>query len=145
LHTKVSSVNGFDRKTIPGSRRLWWTIASSVYPDMYITFIAGGMTSRRLANAGLLMPGITTSVSIRWMGPAYWVQRRTASSPSLAASEARSRTLARLYAEDTLLQQLARDLQHMTPELGKFIQTEYAVVRQRYVPRHRQLAPGDQP
>jgi hypothetical protein len=59
-----------------------------------------------------------------------------------SAKVLRSRTPAKLYVYDTLLQRLARDLQHMTPELGKLIQTEYAVMCQRYVPRH--LAPCDQ-
>jgi hypothetical protein len=39
-------------------------------------------------------------------------------------------TLWRLYVHDTILERLAQDLEHMTAELGQFIQEEDAVVGQ---------------
>src|SRR5262249_14484488 len=52
---------------------------------------------------------------------------------------------AKLYVYETLLEQLAQDLEHMPTKLGPFIQEEDAVVSQRHVTRHRHLAPADQP
>ena len=57
-----------------------------------------------------------------------------------AARAARSRTLWRLPSEDTILERLARDLEHMTAKLGPFIQEENAVVGQRHVAWHRHVA-----
>jgi hypothetical protein len=57
----------------------------------------------------------------------------------------RSRTPARLYVYDTVLERLAQDLEHMTATLGPFIQEEDAVVGQRHVAGHRHGAPADQP
>ena len=45
-----------------------------------------------------------------------------------AAKAWRSRTPARLYVYDTLLERLAQDLEDMAAELGQFIQEAHAVV-----------------
>jgi hypothetical protein len=52
--------------------------------------------------------------------------------------------LARLSAEDTILQRLSPDLEDMAPALGQLIQEQDTVVRQRHLPRHGQLAAADQ-
>ena len=52
---------------------------------------------------------------------------------------------AKLYVYDTLLERLAQDLQDMAAELGPFIQEKHAVVGQRHVARHGDVAPADQP
>jgi hypothetical protein len=57
----------------------------------------------------------------------------------------RLRTCGRLSVENTLLERLAQDLEHMTAKLGQFIQEEDAVVGRRHVTRHRHVAPTDQP
>jgi len=48
---------------------------------------------------------------------------------TFAASAARSRTPAKLYVYDTLIERLAQDLEDMTAELGSFIHEEHAMVR----------------
>src|SRR5262247_3785647 len=53
--------------------------------------------------------------------------------------------LSRLYVEDTLLERLPQDLQHMPAKLRQLIQEEHAIVRQRHLARPRHLAPADQP
>jgi hypothetical protein len=50
-----------------------------------------------------------------------------------------------LFCSDVVLEQLAQDLQDVAAELREFIQTEQAVVRQRYLARQRDLAAADQP
>ena len=57
----------------------------------------------------------------------------------------KSRTPARLYVYDAVLNRLTQDLEHMTTKLRPFIQEEDAVVGQRHVARQRHLAPTDQP
>jgi hypothetical protein len=47
-----------------------------------------------------------------------------------SAKVLKSRTPARLYVHETLLERLAQDLQDMAPELGPFIQEEHAIVGQ---------------
>jgi hypothetical protein len=62
-----------------------------------------------------------------------------------SAKELRSRTPAKLYVYDTLLEWLAQDLKDMAAKLGPCIQEEHAMVGQRHVTRHRHVAPADQP
>ena len=62
-----------------------------------------------------------------------------------SAKVLRSRTPAKLYSYETLLERLPQDLQDMAAELGQFIQEEHAVVRQRDLARHRHVAATDQP
>ena len=62
-----------------------------------------------------------------------------------SAKELRSRTPAKLYSCETILQRLAHNLEHMTAKLGQFIQKAHAMVSQRHVARHRHVAPTDQP
>ncbi len=57
----------------------------------------------------------------------------------------RLRTLWRLYSYETLLDRLAEDLQDVAVELWPFIQQEEAVVGQRHLAWHRDLATPDQP
>jgi hypothetical protein len=52
----------------------------------------------------------------------------------------RSRTPARLYSYDTLLERLAQDFQDVACALGPFIQEAHAVMRPRYAARQRHLA-----
>ena len=61
-----------------------------------------------------------------------------------AAKTLTLRTPAKLYIYETLLEGLAQYLQHVTAELGQFIQKEHAVVGQRHLARHRHLSPADQ-
>src|ERR671923_1790588 len=65
--------------------------------------------------------------------------------PANSARVLRSRTCGRLYVYDAVLQRLAQDLEHLTAELGQFIQEEDAVMGQRHFARHRHLAAADQP
>jgi hypothetical protein len=57
----------------------------------------------------------------------------------------RFRTLWRLYSDETLLERLAQDLEHMTATLAPCIQEEGAVVGPRHLTRHRPLAPPISP
>jgi hypothetical protein len=57
----------------------------------------------------------------------------------------RSKTPARLYPYDTLLERLPQDLQDMAAALGPFIHEEHAVVGQRHRARPRHAAPADPP
>jgi hypothetical protein len=52
-----------------------------------------------------------------------------------AAKALRSGTCVRLYLENTLLERLAQDLQHVTAELRELIQTQNTMVRPRHVAR----------
>jgi hypothetical protein len=61
------------------------------------------------------------------------------------ANATRSATCGRLYSEDSLLQRLAQDFQNAAPELGQLIQEAHAMVRQRHLTRHGDLAAADQP
>ena len=61
------------------------------------------------------------------------------------ASAIRSLTCKGLYVSDAVLERLAQDLEDMAAELGPFIQEEHAIVGQRHLPRHRHVAPADQP
>jgi hypothetical protein len=54
---------------------------------------------------------------------------RHAARMTFAASAARSRTPAKLYVYDTLIERLAQDLEDMTAALGPFIHEEHAMVR----------------
>jgi hypothetical protein len=54
-----------------------------------------------------------------------------------AASAARSRTLARLYSEDTLHQRLSQDLENMARALWQLMQEQDAMVRQGRLPLGR--------
>ena len=54
-------------------------------------------------------------------------------------------TPARWYSCETLLERLAQDLQDVAAELRPFIQKEHAVVRQRHLARHGQVAATDLP
>jgi hypothetical protein len=47
--------------------------------------------------------------------------------------------------ENTLLQRLAQDLQHVAAARRQVIQKEHAVVCQRHFPRQRHVAAADQP
>jgi hypothetical protein len=62
-----------------------------------------------------------------------------------SAKELRSRTPAKLYVYDTLLERLAQDLEDMAAEFGPFIQERHAIVGQRHVARHRHMAPANHP
>jgi hypothetical protein len=57
----------------------------------------------------------------------------------------RFKTLWRLYVDESLLEGLAQHLQDVAAELRQFIQEEDAVVCQRPLARHRDLASPDQP
>jgi hypothetical protein len=61
-----------------------------------------------------------------------------------SAKRLTSRTPARLYGYETLLQRLAQNLQHMAAALGQFILEEQAVVGQRHFARHRDVAAANQ-
>jgi hypothetical protein len=60
------------------------------------------------------------------------------------ANGARSRMRATSCSEDTLIERLAQDLQAMAAALGPCIQEEHAVVGQRHLTGHRDVAPTDQ-
>jgi hypothetical protein len=62
-----------------------------------------------------------------------------------AAKALRSRTRARLYVEDTILERLPQDLQDMAAEHRQFIQKQHAMMRQRHFPGRRYVAAADQP
>ena len=49
----------------------------------------------------------------------------------------------RWYADDTLLQGLAQDFEHMPAEFGQFIEQEHAVVHEGHVARHRHVVATD--
>jgi hypothetical protein len=61
------------------------------------------------------------------------------------AKTLKSRTPAKLYVYETLLERLTQDLQDMATELGQFIQEEHAIVGQRHFTRHRHVAPPIRP
>jgi hypothetical protein len=61
---------------------------------------------------------------------------RFASQPPSTASATRSRTLGRLYPCDSLLDQLAHDLDDVPPELRQLIEQEHAMVGERHLTRH---------
>jgi len=61
------------------------------------------------------------------------------------AKTLRSRTPAKLYVYETLLERLAQDLEDLAAALGPCIQEAHAMVGQRHVARHRHVAPADQP
>jgi hypothetical protein len=61
-----------------------------------------------------------------------------------SAKELRSRTPARLYVYETILERLPQDLQDMAAELGPCIQEEHTMVGQRHLARHGHVAPTDQ-
>jgi hypothetical protein len=61
------------------------------------------------------------------------------------ASSEKSRTPAKLYVYETILERLAQDLQDMAAKLGPFIQEEHAVVGQRHLAGHGDVAPTGQP
>jgi hypothetical protein len=50
-----------------------------------------------------------------------------------------------LYVCDALLERLAEHLEHMTPELGQFVQEEHAMVRPRHLARHGDVPAADPP
>jgi hypothetical protein len=52
---------------------------------------------------------------------------------------------AKLDSCETLLKGLAQDLEDMASELRQFIEEEHAVVCQRHLARHQDVAPADQP
>jgi hypothetical protein len=56
----------------------------------------------------------------------------------------KSRTPAKLYVYETLLEWLAQDLKDMAAELEPCIQEEHAMVGQRHVARHRHVVATDQ-
>ena len=64
---------------------------------------------------------------------------------NVAKTLAKSKTPARLYVYETLLQRLASHLQDVAAALGQFIQEQHAIVCQRHLARHRHLTPADQP
>jgi hypothetical protein len=57
----------------------------------------------------------------------------------------RSRTPARLYLYDTILQRLAQGFEDMAAELRQFIQDEHPVLREGHLTRYRPVAAADQP
>jgi hypothetical protein len=57
----------------------------------------------------------------------------------------RSRTPARLYLCDPILERLAQDLEDMAAARRPCIQEEHAVVGPRHLARHRHVAPADPP
>jgi hypothetical protein len=61
------------------------------------------------------------------------------------ATTLQSRTPAKLYSRDTLLQRLAQDLDNMAPDLRPFIQEENVVVRPRDLARHGEVPAAGQP
>jgi hypothetical protein len=61
------------------------------------------------------------------------------------AKTLKSRTPAKIYVYDTLLERLAQDLQDMAAELRQLIQEEHAIMGQRHLARHRHVAPADPP
>jgi hypothetical protein len=62
-----------------------------------------------------------------------------------SAKVLRSRTPAKLYSCETILEWLAQDLQDMAAKLGPCIQEAHTMVGQRHVTRPRHVAPADQP
>jgi hypothetical protein len=50
-----------------------------------------------------------------------------------------------LYFCDTILERLAQNLEDMAAKLGQFIQEEHAIVGQRHLAEHRDVAAADQP
>ena len=62
-----------------------------------------------------------------------------------AAKTLKSRTPAKLYIYETLLERLPQHLQDMAATLGSLIEEEHAMVGQRHLARHRHVAPADQP
>jgi hypothetical protein len=49
-----------------------------------------------------------------------------------------------LYLCEALLERLAQDLEHMTPELRQFIEEEHAIVSPRHLTRRWHLTPANQ-
>ena len=60
------------------------------------------------------------------------------------ANALRSRTPARLYACEAILERLTQDLQDTAAELCELIQGEHAIVRQQHLARHWHVAFADQ-
>ena len=48
----------------------YWSITSVVYPDMNTTFVSLRVPLSRSASSGPFNPGMTTSASRPWIGPA---------------------------------------------------------------------------
>jgi hypothetical protein len=62
-----------------------------------------------------------------------------------AANAWRSRTLAKLYVSDTLLEQLVQDLQDVAAELRELIEKHKTMVRQPHLARYWQLPASVRP
>jgi hypothetical protein len=78
----------------------------------------------------------------------YWTRPEWLPASNRLAKVAISRrlkTLCRLYLHDTLFKGLTQHLQDMSAELRQFIQQEHAMMCQRDLARHRDLAAPDQP
>ena len=75
-----------------------------------------------------------------WPASLTLITRRAKSAKLL-----RSRTLWRLYVEDSLLERLPQDLKDMAAALGPCSLEVHAMVGQQHVARHRHGAPADQP
>jgi hypothetical protein len=60
-----------------------------------------------------------------------------------ATSAARSATSERSYLCHVVFERLAQDLEDLAAELGPFIQEQHAVVRQRHLAGHRDVAAAD--
>lgn len=67
LRARLSGVKGFCMKAFPASSPPTQIAAAPVYPDMKSTFASGCAISRHCARVLPLIPGITKSVSKRWM------------------------------------------------------------------------------
>jgi hypothetical protein len=74
-------------------------------------------------------------VRLQPVPPCTWSTRR--------ARPATSRTLARLYIDDVVLERLPQDLQDVAAELGPCIQEEPTMVSRQDLARHRHVPPAD--
>jgi hypothetical protein len=62
-----------------------------------------------------------------------------------SAKVLRSRTPAKLYSCETILQRLTQDLNDMAAKVGDLVEKEYTVVSQRHLARHRRMPPPIRP
>ena len=46
LRARTAGVKGFCMKSVPGSRRSWFAMATSMYPEVYSTFVPGYISLR---------------------------------------------------------------------------------------------------
>ena len=81
LAARAFGANGFWRSFSSPSDAHSRSCESSEYPEMNSVLSPGKVSRRRLANSTPLIFGITTSVTIRWIGPWCRSQVNRASPP----------------------------------------------------------------